>query len=106
MTTLELTMAIDELIDYNEMGANPNEPTYDMIIMAEVDIHSRIINSVSVYDTSYMVSISFDILTAKDQSSVKARILDFITNNIDFLIDNLKDSKVESDIDHYRDRKS
>ncbi len=103
MTTLELTLSVDELSDYNEMGAKPTEPNYDLIIIAEVEIHARTIQSISVYDSAYMISINFDILTAKDQEVINSRILDFITNNIDFLMDSLKEQKQDNDIQSYKD---
>lgn len=106
MSTIELTLGVDDLPDYNEMGAKPSESTYDMIVLAEVDVHSRTIYTVTVFDTAHFMDIYFKVLTDKDQAVINSRILDFITNNIDFLMDGLKEQKLENDVDHYRDGRS
>lgn len=73
-------MPVDCLPVYNEVGASPMEPNYDIRVRADVCLQTFEIENVHLYDTVQGAPITYSTLNDRDRVSIQMWMRDVAEN--------------------------
>lgn len=93
--TFQFRIKVDELPDYNEVGAFPGDTNYDLLVFCDVDLITFEVSDMSLYDFAYSLGVSTKVLTSKDLECLRKLCVAKAEMNVGDILDSQKESADE-----------
>jgi hypothetical protein len=69
--TIQFTIKVDDLPDYNENGAFPGGQNYKILVICDYDYANTEASNITLYDFAYGLPLAYAVLTPEDKIALK-----------------------------------